>query len=497
MLAVLPILGFAQTGAKNNLTAQKEIGGIEMDALGANRIDNVLLVDGTRYRTLASALAVCRLPGCVVYDNFAETFTANPFSSLSANVFAEVHMMRRTWISNASIVIPNKSQLLGSGRGDAGSTGTVIQAGSSFPAGSPVIQMGTAPSSTAVRIENLTVDCNNRNRAIGIQNLRSQEESGIRHILIQNCSGSGLDIESSAAQNSGPYEDLEVLDNAGCRSCSTATVPIIVKMVPAFRGVHGATVNSFGATEPSVGMQVDSQGTFSDIHCEHVVACLVLGSQAAVGAAIATNLECGPSTKTCVLFSGAFPSQNLTALSIASSTGNLVEDQINGNTIVASTEGGSLALYSIGNGKPQSILTTSTSINSRFRGVALLGSTGTINHLAPSAAGTNTITDPAASGTTSLAVFEYCGATAGGTQACANSVQPLPITVWGDVRLNSTTSQSITKLPFTDALYSCTGSDLTTSAGIVTFNGYTPSSVTLLVTNGTIADDLRYICVGH
>lgn len=124
-------------------------------------------------------------------------------------------------------------------------------------------------------------------------------------------------------------------------------------------------------------------------------------------------------------------------------------------------------------------------------------SSGVITHAAPAVAGTNTITDPAATGITSLAVVEYCGATTGGTQACAKTVQALPIIVWGDVTLNTATSQSITTLPFTDALYSCTGSDLTTAAGIVSFNTYTSASVTIQESGGVNTDHLRWVCVGH
>jgi len=97
----------------------------------------------------------------------------------------------------------------------------------------------------------------------------------------------------------------------------------------------------------------------------------------------------------------------------------------------------------------------------------------------------------------SLSTVEYCGATAGGTQACARTLQPFPTIVWGEVLLNSATSQSITALPFTDALYSCTGSDLTTVAGIVSFTAYLPTSVTIQESGGDNTDHLRYICVGH
>jgi hypothetical protein len=105
---------------------------------------------------------------------------------------------------------------------------------------------------------------------------------------------------------------------------------------------------------------------------------------------------------------------------------------------------------------------------------------------------------PDATGTVSLVVVEYCGATSGAGQPCAKTVQTLPIIIWGDVLLNGAVSQSITTLPFTDALYSCTGSDLTTpTTGIVSFTTYASASVTILETSGTNADHLRYVCVGH
>jgi hypothetical protein len=460
--------------------------------------NEILLVDGVKYKTLASALADCAPPGCVVYDNSPETFAANPFASLPSNVFAEVHLLRRTWITNASIVVPSKSQLIGSGRGDAGSSGTVIQAGPSFPASTPVVQMGSAPIAMGVRVENLTVDCNNRMGASGVRNLWSQEESGLRHVLIENCPAFGLDVETSAAQNSGPYEDLEVLSYGKCSNCSAVTVPVIVKDVAAFRGIRGATINSDGAPSPGAGIQIDSSGSFTDIHCEHVDSCLLMGSARPISAVTASNIECGPATLECVIFSNAYNSRNLTVLGIVATSGNLVADQINDKIISASAEGGSLGMYSVGGGSAHTLITSSPHLNSRFPGVALLGSaSGSVTHLAPPVSGTNTITDPAATGTTSLAAVENCGGTQGETQMCARSVETLPMIVWGTANLNSAASQSIEKLPFSDALFSCTGSDETTPAGIVSFSSYKSDSVIIRETHGATTDRLRYICVGH
>lgn len=134
-----------------------------------------------------------------------------------------------------------------------------------------------------------------------------------------------------------------------------------------------------------------------------------------------------------------------------------------------------------------------------FRGsTQVFGSaSGSITHAAPTAAGSNTITDPAATGTTSLAVAEACGATSGASQPCAKTVQTLPIIIFGDVTLNTATTQSITTLPFSGAAnYSCAGSDLTNAAGIVSFNTYATASVTIQESGGANTDHLRYTCVG-
>jgi hypothetical protein len=129
---------------------------------------------------------------------------------------------------------------------------------------------------------------------------------------------------------------------------------------------------------------------------------------------------------------------------------------------------------------------------------AVIGSAANMSSSQTSLATANrTVSWPDASGTVSLAAVEYCGATTGATQACAKTVQTLPYIAWGDVTLNTATSQSISTLPFTDGLFSCTGSDLTTPAGIVSFNTYVSASVTIQESGGVNTDHLRYMCVGR
>jgi len=94
-------------------------------------------------------------------------------------------------------------------------------------------------------------------------------------------------------------------------------------------------------------------------------------------------------------------------------------------------------------------------------------------------------------------IEEYCGATSGSTQACAKTRELKPIIVFGEVTLNTATSQSITALPFTSSTsYACSGSDLTTVTGIVSFNTYAAASVTIAESGGVNTDHLRYSCAG-
>jgi len=97
----------------------------------------------------------------------------------------------------------------------------------------------------------------------------------------------------------------------------------------------------------------------------------------------------------------------------------------------------------------------------------------------------------------SLATALYCGATTGATQLCAQTLTRLPFVAWGDVLLNTAVTQSITGLPFTTATYSCSGSDLTTNTGIITFQTYANASVTIQENGGTNADHLRFVCFGN
>jgi len=276
----------------------------DISSCNFSSVNGILMVDGVKHKSLAAAVESCPQT-CWIIDNFPEKLTADPFTNIG-NKSVKVTLGRGTWITEATIVVPTKSQLEGSGRGDPGFSGTVIQAGTSFPPNTAIIEMGNAATSMGVRVENLTIDCNNVAGCIGLQNVRSQEQSGARHVLIENITGVGLDVQGSGAQNSGPYEDMEFAGGIDF-NVSPASLCARIVNVPAFRGLHGATCNFNNYDlHPNIGIQMDSTGTLNDIHIEGSGIGIGVGvSVPASGAMLQNIYGGGPNTHTLVhIYSG-------------------------------------------------------------------------------------------------------------------------------------------------------------------------------------------------
>jgi hypothetical protein len=247
--------------------------------------------------------------------------------------------------------------LEGSGRGDPDSSGTVITASNSFPQNSRIIELGNTAPSFGVRVENLTIDCNDLPGVTGVYNDKAEEESGLRHVLVENIAGIGLDVESSGAQNSGPYEDLELSGGVNSNVNANSLCAKVVN-VPAFRGIHGATCN-FNAysVHPAVGIQMDNSGTLTDIHVEGAENGIGLGLSVPANGAVLQNIYGGGSNITTVVH--IYSGQNifLSGL-IRSTTANVLVDDVLRQTIT-DTE---LALYFIGNGAPPNQTRFSSSV---------------------------------------------------------------------------------------------------------------------------------------
>ncbi len=146
-----------------------------------------------------------------------------------------------TYTVSDTITIPDKTSLIGSGRGDANSYNTVIKALPIFPSGGTLVQMGSQEPVFGIRVENLTLD-GSAIAGVCLFNQYAEEQSAGRDLLLTGCSQVGLLISGSGAQNSGPFEDMEIYPSPA----TTSSVCVKVTNAIAFRGIRGITCNANG-----------------------------------------------------------------------------------------------------------------------------------------------------------------------------------------------------------------------------------------------------------
>ena len=312
----------------------------------------------------------------------SQTCSTNPFAG---NVKGITLLMGSTIVvTDAEWVVPTANRIIGSGREVSLAFNTIIKASNVFPTSTPIITLGLFANAPqfGVQVTDLEMDCNGIAGCIGGDNQASQEQSWFRRDLAINAAGSGFQIGSSAtpfgAQNSGPYEDLEVIPNT---YGVTATTCIIVTLSPAFRGFSGITCNGDGySSEPdsAIVFHGTSPGRIENVHIEHFINGIVLGSTMAgpppftdyaVADIIVENIEAGPDNQNTVVFlAGPDTDQNIVVMGVENSTmgGNTLVDNLNGNTIDNAV---GLGFYAIGNGTAgaQTVYTSRNDIPINFQ----------------------------------------------------------------------------------------------------------------------------------
>ena len=274
-----------------------------------------------------------------------------------------------TYAVSGTVIIPSKTQIFGVGRGDPGFANTVIKALPSFPPGAPLVQMGTAPGPDfGVQIENMTLD-GSLLAGTCLLNNYSQEQSFGRSLILGDCRSAGLRVSGSAAMNSGPFENLEILPGAGAAT-NAQTLCVEVDAVGSFRGIRGLTCNAGSgyASRPAVAMQLSGSGVYQDIHIEHFATAVTLGTPGdSADALIFADGTFGPDVTTGMLITNPphANNQNLTILGLScSSCSTLLRDEMTGTNISDT----SLGWYLLGNGaaKSKAILSSNYGIGSQF-----------------------------------------------------------------------------------------------------------------------------------
>ncbi len=276
-----------------------------------------------------------------------------------------------TYGVSGTVVIPTKTQIFGVGRGDPGYANTVIKALPNFPPEAAVVQMGAGPAPNfGVQVENMTID-GSLIAGTCLLNIYSEEQSFGRNLILGDCTKTGLRVVGSGAQNSGPFENLEILPGPGAAT-TVNTLCVEISGVDAFRGITGLTCNAGSSydSRPALAMKLDGSGVYQDIHVEHFATAVTLGSAThSADTLIFANGAFGPDVNTGLEIAArpGMNNQNLTILGLScSSCRTLLRDDMTGTHISDS----SIGWYLLGNGptKYKALLSSNGGIGGQFFG---------------------------------------------------------------------------------------------------------------------------------
>jgi hypothetical protein len=230
---------------------------------------------------IAAAIAALPRTGGVVDDRChsgPQTWKANPFGGVQG-AFKPVTLLLGsgtiTIDSAGTIAICTSCHLQGVSR-DA----TLFKIGRDFPADTPVFTMGDHNPSFDVILSQFGVSTEGKPGVTAIYNSKSQERSSVSDVSIYGLNGGvGVDIETSGAQNSGPYEKLDI---GSTPSAPPSTIGIRNRGATT-RAIRGITVN--GGAQIAHGIEIGPGGRslIEDYHCENTADCVYLdGTSGAV-----------------------------------------------------------------------------------------------------------------------------------------------------------------------------------------------------------------------
>lgn len=276
----------------------------------------------------------------------AQVSSTNIFNGITTQG-ATVLLGAATYTLSQQWNIPNRSRVIGLGRGDATFCCTVLLASGSFPTGTPVVRMGSGTVVFGTRLENLTIDCNGVTNCTGVYSTDLNEQSGIFNLTVNNFSAVCVNIDGTAASDSGAgnfnLSNIECLSGTNGNSSTTIGVKIKTKR-SSFGRITDVTSNGSAGHQQALGMYIDNtdSGVIEHIHFEQVVAGIQIGDPIGVNGVhglFAADISCGVSYTNCVTLndSGTRAITLNSVLNYASQ--NSIQDNINTITQTAYATG--------------------------------------------------------------------------------------------------------------------------------------------------------------
>ena len=370
-LLLLVTLAMAQT-QHGRITQQVGVGASFIDELDTGILNNIRVV-GSKFTTLQAAIDDCVVTNtthCIVFSNTPETFAVNPWVNvIGTNLSIHVFLGPGTWLSDVTVIQPQKNTVTGSGRGDIGGPGTSLRPSASFSTsfvnGDAVSRnvfwaLGDRSEGTAshgTRISNLTLNCQDFSDVVCLYSETINELSGPENLLITNFDAYGVLIENTAGGTPQNYfvSALELIN-----ATDTSTIGISLECSAA-DGPRIDDISFNGGTAVAAkGLEiVDCPGGLATgLHFEDATDGLSISGTGFAFIGVSGAATC---TDLVQIESGA---QNIFLAALKKGTcTNVLNDVVKGNTLVSTT----VALYVLGDGATESLFSLNNSVsNNRF-----------------------------------------------------------------------------------------------------------------------------------
>lgn len=306
----------------------------------------------------------------------AQTCSANPFAGVTKTF--QLLLGFATFTTDAQWKIPNKCQVIGSGRGDTGSAGTVIKASASFPTSTAVVRLGDGTTTVhGCRISNLSIDANGLSGSGCLYSTDANEQSGGEFLTLANGVAYGFKFDGSGsgtvavnpAQNYC-LRDIEiypqtygVAGTVGGIFIGNSDGPQDVRDITFVGNSAAKSTNAFTFDNVTIG-------AFTSMHVEQCTNGFNVGGTTACNGLSFNNLS-GHSSVTTLVSLNSASTQNISLINLVKNGAtNAVADNVRTQTDTSNV----VALYVLGAGSPRSYLATSTGAGAlNMPAIAMIG----------------------------------------------------------------------------------------------------------------------------
>jgi len=270
--------------------------------IGGYKLNTKIFVDNNKYTTPEGALAACpaRPAGCLVeHTDFTSTsagFTVG--GSPAVNYFGQQFQLypAARINTNAKINVLDSAVLTG-----AGFNSSLIFPGASFPASTPMVDVGDNINAINMQLSNFRINPNGISGSTCIRARGINDVSSIWNVSCQNYLTNGLTIDGKSVVTGG-----HVVGSSFFAGASGAGDAISVNNTNGYDlFLRNSTVNNAGVQSTGAGLHITGTSTVGSQHIDighhvekHTDGILLEGN----GSVTAIGLDCGNGTVNCAHF---------------------------------------------------------------------------------------------------------------------------------------------------------------------------------------------------